>query len=156
MKRLFLALPVLVAVLALLGCGSSNKKSSSKSSTPAPAKSTAAGNKVAVAETEYKLSPASPKVKKGMVTFNVTNQGKITHSLEVVGPAGEKKLSKTLQPGQSGTVVVDFTKDGKYQWYCPIDGHKGLGMKGQITVGSGGGGSSSGSSGSSGGGGSGY
>jgi hypothetical protein len=34
---------------------------------------------------------------------------------------------------------VTFTKNGSYEMYCPIDGHKAQGMKGTVTVGSAGG-----------------
>jgi hypothetical protein len=34
---------------------------------------------------------------------------------------------------------VSFTKNGSYELYCPIDGHKAQGMKGTLTVGSAGG-----------------
>jgi uncharacterized cupredoxin-like copper-binding protein len=142
-----LALPALVA-LAVAGCGSNN--GNKQSNKPAPA-SKPAGNRVAVTETEYKLSPANPAVKKGTLTLSAANKGKVMHSLEVEGPGGEKRLAKPLQPGQSGTLKVNLSKAGKYTWYCPIDNHKGLGMKGKITVG--GGGSSKGSSGGGGGGG---
>jgi uncharacterized cupredoxin-like copper-binding protein len=135
------ALPALVAV-ALAGCGSDDG-GSKKSSKATPSKPAAASNQVAVAETDYKLTPSNPKVKKGTVTFAVANKGKVAHSLEVEGPSGEKRLPKPLKPGQSGILKVGLAKAGKYTWYCPIDNHKGLGMKGQITVGGGGSGKSS-------------
>ena len=138
MRKLGLAIPALVAI-AVAGCGSDNNDNSgSKSSTPAAPSKPAATNAVNVKETEFKLTPADPKVKKGTVTFNVTNAGNVTHSLEVEGPGGEKRLPKELQPGESGTIKVDLSKDGKYEWYCPVDNHKQMGMKGEITVGAGG------------------
>ena len=118
----------------------------------------AAPSQVNVSETDYKLDPADPTVKAGTVTFNVTNDGQVTHSLEVEGPGEESELDQDLAPGQSGTLKVDLSNPGTYEWYCPVDDHKGLGMKGEITVSGGGGGSSSSgsSSGSSGSGGSAY
>jgi uncharacterized cupredoxin-like copper-binding protein len=150
-RKLGLAIPALVAI-AVAGCGSDNNDSSSKSNTPAAPSKPAAASAVNVKETEFKLTPSTPKAKKGTVTFNVTNAGNVTHSLEVEGPGGEKRLPKELQPGQSGTIKVDLSKDGKYEWYCPVDNHKQMGMKGEITVGSGGGGKSSKDDSSSGGG----
>jgi hypothetical protein len=69
-----------------------------------------------------------------VVALQAKNDGQVAHSLEVEGPTGESKLPSTLDPGQSGTLKVDFSKPGKYVWYCPVDGHKGMGMKGEITV----------------------
>jgi len=42
-----------------------------------------------------------------------------------------------IQPGAGVTLRVTLTKDGSYEMYCPIDGHRGRGMQGMVTVGSG-------------------
>jgi uncharacterized cupredoxin-like copper-binding protein len=91
-----------------------------------------------VSETEFKLTPANPKVSKtGVVQFKVKNDGKIAHALEVKGPKGEAKTA-TIQPGSSATLNADLSKAGSYEWYCPIDGHRKDGMSGKITVAGGG------------------
>jgi uncharacterized cupredoxin-like copper-binding protein len=146
-----LALPALLAV-ALAGCGSDDGGGKSSNASSSASKPAATSTRVAVAETDFKLTPSNPKVKKGTVTFSVANKGKTVHSLEVEGPQGEQQLAEPLKPGESGSLKVSLAKDGKYEWYCPIDNHKGMGMKGEITVGSGGATKKS----SSGGGGSGY
>ena len=145
MRRLFVAIPAVLAI-GLMACGGGNDNEGEKlAATPkAPAAKT-----VNVTETEYKLDPSDPKVKKGLVTFKATNRGKETHSLEVEGPSGEAELEKELKPGQSGTLKVKLSKPGKYEWYCPVDGHKALGMKGEVTVGGGGASTSGGGRGSS-------
>lgn len=122
-------------VIGLLGCGSDDGKESQNE--PAASKTSAGAQTVEVSETDFKLNPSDPKVEKGVVTFEVTNDGKVAHSLEVEGPAGEVELEKALQPGQSGTLKANLTKAGRYEWYCPIDAHKDSGMQGEITVGDG-------------------
>jgi uncharacterized cupredoxin-like copper-binding protein len=136
-----LALVVLAALAALAVGGRGGSDSSSSSSTTAESTAPTAsggggggGETVALSETEYKISPADPTAKAGQVTFKVTNDGQITHSLEVEGPAGDEELSKDLAPGGSGTVSVDLSQPGKYEFYCPIDGHRAQGMEGEITV----------------------
>ena len=62
----------------------------------------------------------------------------IGHALEVEGNGVETKTS-TIDPGKSATLKVTFPKNGTYEMFCPVDGHKALGMKGKITVGSSGG-----------------
>ena len=95
-----------------------------------------------MSETEFKLAPANPKVSKaGVVQFKVKNDGKIVHALEVEGPSGEVKTAP-IQPGKSATLNADLSKAGSYQWYCPIDSHKAMGMKGKISVAGGGSGGS--------------
>ncbi|HEY1356788.1 MAG TPA: cupredoxin domain-containing protein [Thermoleophilaceae bacterium] len=162
------ALILALGALAVAGCGSDNNSdnsssgsnsggssSSSKKTTP----STSGASAVTLAATEFKFNPSAPKVKKGKVQFTIKNDGQTTHALEVEGP-GEESKTGSVQPGQSKTITVNLNKDGKYEFYCPIDGHKQQGMKGVVTVGGGGGSSSSSSSSSasdnSGGGGSGY
>jgi uncharacterized cupredoxin-like copper-binding protein len=146
MRRTALAAVGLAALaLGATGCGSDDNDSSdtSAASTPAstpaastPATSTpaAAGgaSTVAIGETEYKLDPSSPTAKAGSVTFNVKNDGSIPHDLEVEGTGVEKK-TETISPGSSSKLTVDL-KPGKYEIYCTIDGHKDLGMKGEVTV----------------------
>jgi uncharacterized cupredoxin-like copper-binding protein len=48
----------------------------------------------------------------------------------------ERRGPRNIEPGKSATLKVDITKPGTYEFYCPIDGHKQQGMKGEIKVGS--------------------
>jgi uncharacterized cupredoxin-like copper-binding protein len=142
MKRLAMATPALL-VIGLAGCGGDDGNGAGERAAPRAA---AAAQTIKVSETEFRLDPADPKDKKGVVDFKVTNDGKVTHSLEVEGPSGELELDKALQPGQSGTLRVNMSKAGRYVWYCPIDGHKASGMEGEITVANGGSGGGAGAS----------
>ena len=154
--RAQVSIAVLAAgALAVAGCGGSNNKSSGGSSSKksAPATSTG-GNNVSLSETEFKINPASPSVKKtGKVTFTVKNEGTITHAFNVEGPGIKETRTPDIAPGKSATLTIDAKKAGSYEFYCPIDGHKAKGMKGELKVASGGGSSSSSKSGGGGGGG---
>ena len=135
--------------LGLAACGSDSNDNSSSStpsastprtSTTGKTSTAAAGggggggaSALAVSETEFKLTPANPTVKAGTVAIKVANNGQITHQLEVEGPSGEVR-SAVLEPGQSDTLKVKLNKAGRYEWYCPIDDHKQMGMEGEITV----------------------
>jgi uncharacterized cupredoxin-like copper-binding protein len=138
-----------VGALAVAGCGSddngdSNSSSSNggSSSSNKSAPSTSGAGAVKLSATEFKFAPSNPTVKKGTVSFTIKNDGQTVHALEVEGP-GEESKTGDVQPGQSKTIKVNLNKDGKYEFYCPIDSHKQQGMKGEVTVG---GGSSSSSS----------
>ena len=127
-----------VAALAVAGCGGSDNDTTTAG---APANTTTTGaqggggaSTVKVSETDFKLDPSEPTVKPGEVTFDVSNDGAVTHSLEVEGPGEEQELESDLSPGQSGTLTVDLSKPGKYEFYCPIDNHKQMGMEGTVTV----------------------
>ncbi len=135
--KLFLASAgIALAALAIAGCGGDDNETSSPAAEASPS---AGGQTVNVSETEYKLDPSDPTVQAGTVTFKATNDGSVDHNLEVEGPQGEQELEQDLAPGQSGTLTVDLSKPGKYEFYCPVDGHRALGMEGEITVGGGGG-----------------
>ena len=62
------------------------------------------------------------------------NDGATVHDLEVEGPGTETKLASELDPGQSGTLTVDLSEPGSYEWYCPVGNHREKGMEGEITV----------------------
>jgi uncharacterized cupredoxin-like copper-binding protein len=123
------ALAVL-AILALAACGSSSD--SSESGTTAPA---SGGQTISIDESEFKLDPSSVKVDQaGMVTFEVTNSGQIDHALEVEGQGVEEE-TETIEPSETAELTVDLSKEGSYEIYCPIDGHRDSGMEGTLTVG---------------------
>ena len=86
-------------------------------------------------ETEYKLSPNTISLRKPVTyVFKGVNDGTTAHALAVEGNGLDQEIS-AINPGSSGTLKVTLAKAGTYESYCPIDGHKGLGMKGTITVG---------------------
>ena len=121
---------LLPALVLLAACGgSSNSSSSSKPS---------GGNvtqTIQISEKEYSLTPSTVTVSKpGTYAFHVTNKGTTTHALEVEGNGVEER-SGDIQAGSNATLNVTFTKNGSYEIYCPIDGHKAEGMKGTLTVG---------------------
>jgi uncharacterized cupredoxin-like copper-binding protein len=135
---------LVAGVVALAGCGSDDDGGDStgaaEQSTAADtsAQSAPAGESVKLSETEFKITPADPSVKKaGTVTFEVTNDGKVDHALEVEGP-GEEVETDTIPAGESATLEVDLSKAGTYEMYCPIGNHKDMGMEGEVSVAGGG------------------
>lgn len=130
-----------IAAIALAafvaGCGddeSSTSAAEPTSTSEAAAPASGAGEAVQISETDFQLDPADVSVKPGSVTFEVSNDGDTTHSLEVEGPAEEQQLSSELAPGDTGELTVDLSEPGTYEMYCPVDGHKDMGMTGEITV----------------------
>ena len=132
---------VVVVVAAVSGgCGGNGGSKSSAASTAAstssaPAAGGAVIKTVSVHETEYKLKPAAISLAKtGTYVFKGVNDGTITHGLAVEGNGVDAKLS-SITAGSNGTLKVTLPKPATYEIFCPVDGHKGLGMKGTITVG---------------------
>ena len=127
MKRLALMAGLVVALTA---CGG---KSGGSKTVAAP--SSGGGQTIQVKESEFKLTPSSFTVAKpGTVTFEATNAGTIGHALEVEGNGVEEKTS-TISPGSSAKLTVDLSKNGTYEVYCPIDGHRAMGMEAKLVVG---------------------
>jgi uncharacterized cupredoxin-like copper-binding protein len=129
-KRLAL-LASLVVVLA--GCGG---KSGGSKTVAAGSSGGGGGQTIQVKETEFKLTPSSFKIAKpGQVTFDATNAGKLTHALEIEGNGVQQKIG-SISPGSSGKLTVTLSKNGTYQLFCPIDGHRAMGMQATVVVGS--------------------
>ena len=118
------------------GGGSKSSAGSTAASTPSPpAAGGAVIETVSIHETEYKLTPAAISLEEtGTYVFKGVNDGTITHGLDVEGNGVDAKLS-SIAAGSNGTLKVTLPKAGTYEIYCPVDGHKALGMKGEVTIG---------------------
>ena len=124
LARLGVAGGLALALSLVAGCGTGGGAAAT-TTTPQP-------TTINVGESEYKLDlPASSTA--GETSFVVTNNGTIAHSLEIEGAGVEAKLDANVSPGQSSTLKVDL-KPGTYTIYCPVDGHRGLGMEATLTV----------------------
>jgi uncharacterized cupredoxin-like copper-binding protein len=69
--------------------------------------------------------------KAGSVTITMDNPSSVPHAVEVEGNGVEEE-TKTLTDGKA-SMTVDL-KPGKYEFYCPVDGHRQAGMEGTLTV----------------------
>jgi uncharacterized cupredoxin-like copper-binding protein len=136
MLKLVLSAVSVVALIGVTGCGGDdNGGGTTAATTTTGTTTTQAAKTIAVSLTDFKIDPPNPRIAKaGQVQFRVKNDGGTPHNLEVEGPNGESKLPSDLNPGQTGTLTVDLSKPGKYEWYCPLDDHRGFGMKGEIAV----------------------
>jgi uncharacterized cupredoxin-like copper-binding protein len=125
-RRLFALLPL--AFLAAACGGSSNGGGSSN-----------VLQTIQISEKEYSLNPGSITVPKpGTYAFEVTNDGQITHAFNIEASGegeGDEVESGDIDPGSHKTVKFTFSAGTKYEMYCPIDGHKAMGMEGTISVG---------------------
>jgi plastocyanin len=79
-----------------------------------------------------KFDKTELSAKPGKVTITMDNPSDVPHAVEVEGNGVEEE-TKTLTKG-TADVTVDL-KAGKYEFYCPVDGHKESGMEGTLTVG---------------------
>lgn len=100
--------------------------------TTATTATTQAVQKVAVSETEFKITLDPSSVSAGRVSFDVANVGKIPHDFVIKGNGVDEKTS-TLAAGDSATLTVDL-KPGTYDVYCSIPGHKEAGMDVKLSI----------------------
>ena len=84
----------------------------------------------------FKFTPDNLKFfRPGPVTLAVENISDIEHNFTIKNPKGQVLKSVDLPPKKKTTVTFDLPEPGKYEFYCDIDSHARLGMKGQIQVG---------------------
>jgi plastocyanin len=89
---------------------------------------------VTAVETEFKIKLSKATFSPGAYTFVAENKGNVTHALEITGPGLHDATTKLLGPGKSAKLNVTLKK-GKYDVFCPVPGHKALGMNVNIAVG---------------------
>lgn len=146
-RRIVSSAPLLVVVGALAACGGGGGTSGAGGGGVAGASTALTGNgkQVMATETDFKIQLSGASLQPGSTTFVVVNKGKVAHSLEVNGPGvSDMRIPGTIAPGSSKRLTVTLQK-GSYEIYCPVDGHKGLGMDLHVTVGGSANGSMSGS-----------
>jgi uncharacterized cupredoxin-like copper-binding protein len=93
-------------------------------------------------ELGFKLSKVS-MLPAGPIAFKVTNVGYAIHDFKVcLRPVSSTranacvgKKTKLLKRGQSATLTITLSKNGKYQFLCSVAGHAAAGMKGLLGVG---------------------
>jgi plastocyanin len=132
-------------VIAAAGCGgddddnSSDSGSSNKQSSGSSGGGGGGGGKAqtlklsADAGGALRFDKSSLTAKAGKLTIVLDNPSSLPHAVEVEGNGVEKE-SGTIGKGETTKVTVDV-KAGKYEYYCPVDGHKAGGMTGELTVG---------------------
>ena len=149
MGKPFATLIALLAATALIaaGCGGSDNNSSDNSSSgssgtqgnTSDTTSTGGGGGGAASSLKLTADPGGAlkfntttlSAKAGKVTVTMDNASQTPHAVEIEGNGVEKKTNTVT--GGSAKVTVDL-KPGKYEFYCPVDGHKAAGMKGTLTV----------------------
>ena len=146
--KAFAAVAALVLSLTgAAGCGggsdnndnSSSTTETTTSTTPAATTTTPSGGggasnlKVdADPSGALKFTKSSLDAKAGKVTIKMDNPSPVPHAIGIKGN-GVDLDGSTVNKGGVSTVSGNL-KAGKYEFYCPVDGHEQAGMKGTLTV----------------------
>jgi len=132
---------VSLVALVIAGCGGSDNKSTSNTTQTTPTSTTPAstgkGSTLKLSADPsgaLAFSTKTLQAKAGSVTIAMKNPSSagIQHGIAVEGN-GVDKDGPIVGPGKTSTLKVDL-KPGKYEYYCPFDGHKAQGMTGTLTV----------------------
>jgi uncharacterized cupredoxin-like copper-binding protein len=125
MKPMFLA----AVAAAAVGAGGASAAAAVKPAEAHGTRSQALLAKVSVVASEFKFVLSSKTAKRGVVTFDVKNSGKLKHDFKING-----RKTKLLSPGQSDSLRVVFLRKGHYPYTCTVPGHAAAGMKGVFTI----------------------
>jgi uncharacterized cupredoxin-like copper-binding protein len=85
--------------------------------------------RVKVTASEFKFVLTQKSARRGLVTFVVTNVGKLQHDFQING-----RKTRLLSAGQSATLRVTYLRKGAYPYICTVPGHAAAGMKGVFTI----------------------
>jgi plastocyanin len=139
-RRSLLAALAAAAALAVAGCGDDEETDTAAEDTgDTTAEQAGGGSTLEVSAVDFAFEPPDPSVDEGgPVSIELTNDGEVSHALEIEELEEE---TDTIDAGQSTTLDVELD-DGEYTIYCPVGDHRAQGMEGTLTVGGGGGGAS--------------
>jgi uncharacterized cupredoxin-like copper-binding protein len=115
------ATAVLVVAAVLAGCGAGRPTAS------------VSGGRIAVELDDFLIRPQDITARHGLVTFAVTNRGRLVHSFHVQAPDREPVRITRLHPGASATATANLAP-GQYRLVCVESNHADLGMSGRLVV----------------------
>lgn len=84
---------------------------------------------------DYRYDPQEVRVRRGAVTFAVTNNGREETNFRLRREGRRRELASiaTLAPGEFGTTTVTL-RPGTYTMYSSVGRHETLGERGTLTV----------------------
>lgn len=91
------------------------------------------GRVAAIRVADYRYEPQSLSIRRGRITFAITNAGSEPTNFRVRRRRRPLANLATLQPGASATVTVDL-KPGTYTMYSSVARNESLGEYGTLTV----------------------
>lgn len=124
-KTLTIAIAAMFAV-ALSACGGSTPDDPEPTGAP-PADATV----VTASATEYAYELSTTTVPAGAVSFELTNNGSMSHDLVLEGDPGGG--TEVIGSGETATFTVTL-EPGTYTLYCSVGNHRAQGMEVEITV----------------------
>jgi uncharacterized cupredoxin-like copper-binding protein len=126
MRSLTAIVLLVTAALALAACGSDDEQETTPGAT--------SGQTIQISATDFMFEPSRILLDQaGEYTFRLTNDGGTEHALEIDGQGVEEE-TETIGPGETAELTMTL-EAGEYEMYCPVDGHREMGMEGSVSVG---------------------
>ncbi len=109
-----------------------NTNINSRETSQTPTGSNSSSKEIEIVANEYSFTPSSIGLEKGdSVSITLKNAGATSHTLFMDGYG---VTTGSVAPGRSGTLSFTADKTGSFDFYCNIDGHRDLGMRGTMEV----------------------
>src|SRR6478735_3047227 len=124
-KTLAIAFAAMFAIV-VAACGGSTPEDTEPTGAP-PADATV----VTVSATEYAYELSTTTIPAGAVSFELTNNGSMSHDLVLEGGPGGG--TEVIGSGETATLNVTL-EPGTYTLYCSVGNHRAQGMEIEITV----------------------
>jgi plastocyanin len=150
MKKVAVAVALVLAALLLVACGGSSSSSSSES-TPAETTETTESSgggggeaeggstgsastlDIEAASSGLAFAEKSASAKAGEVTVDFTNPQPIPHDVAIEDSSG-KVITQTEELTEGSDSATANLKPGTYTFFCTVPGHREAGMEGTLTV----------------------
>jgi plastocyanin len=129
---------LLLAVLALGGCGGGDKKDSDGGQKTKDTVTVGRNQPIAFGASEYAFEPKNVTVNAGtsqptVVRFVLRNNGSLAHDLHVQKDGSDLGGTAIFGPGTTGSGQAKLGP-GTYEFLCTVGDHAALGMKGTLVV----------------------
>ena len=131
LRRTFTATAVAILALAISACGGSTPEETDPTGAPTGAPPAGDATVVTASATEYAYELSTTTIPAGDVTFELTNNGSMSHDLVLEGGPGGG--TDVIGGGETASFTVTL-EPGTYTLYCSVGNHRAQGMEVEITV----------------------
>ena len=126
-----LALIATAAALFVSACGGGDSEPAAQE---AATTNSGSAQTIEIDATDFAFTPSTIAIDApGTYTFVVTNSGQAPHALEIDGHGIEEETD-TIEAGGKAELTVEITEAGEYEIYCPVAGHRDMGMEGTVNA----------------------
>jgi len=83
--------------------------------------------------TDFRYTPQAIRARPGRLRLDISNHGRLAHTLWVSRRNGNVAKADSLLPGEK-TAKTLKVRTGEYRFFCALSNHEELGMYGTLVV----------------------